>query len=125
MTIQKCIFLAFLLSLTACDNLTEKELIGQWQGFEILEEGTPLDIDPAVIRFEFLPDKTYSFYGTLKYKEEGTFKVKADYLYTTNDLEENAGEKAVLIEQLGLDTLALKMNEQGKSRLLKLKRVAQ
>lgn len=125
MTIRQSIFLLLLLSLAACNNLKEKELLGQWQGFELLEEDTPLDLDPSEIRFEFHPGKTYSFHGTLKYREEGTFRVKAGYLLTTNTLQEGATEKAVLIEHQVYDTLVLKMNEQGKTRHLKLLRVSQ
>ena len=121
MTLKRIALFALLLSIGACTNRAERELTGKWQAFEILEEEAPLPLDPAQVRFEFLAGKGYTFHGTLNYKEAGVFRIHRGYLYTTDTLN-HSKEKAVRIEQMRADTLLLEMNDQGKTRLLKLRR---
>ena len=126
MSLKKSLLFALALTLAAsCNNKMENDLIGHWRGFELLEEDIPLDLDPAEIRFEFRTGKAYSFSGTLNYKEEGGYRIKAGHLFTRDTLHPGAEEKAVRIEQFEADTLVLKMDEQGKTRILKLQRVSE
>ncbi|MBK6903751.1 MAG: lipocalin family protein [Saprospirales bacterium] len=125
MKVRTAFILFLLLAYAACTNRAESEIQGSWQAYEILEEGVPLELDPAEIRFEFREDRGYSFFSTLNYREKGAFRVQAGYLYTRDSLQAGAIEKAVRIERFSTDTLVLEMSDQGKNRLLKLHRSAE
>ena len=125
MKVRTAFIFLLILAAASCTNRAESEMQGSWQAYEILEEGVPLELDPAEIRFEFREDRGYSFFSTLNYREKGAFRVQAGYLYTRDSLQAGAIEKAVRIERFSPDTLVLEMSDQGKNRLLKLRRSAE
>ena len=125
MTAKTTLIALLLFLLSACTNRMEKELIGRWQGVELLEEGEPLAIDPAEIRFEFFSKNDYSFASTLNYREAGHYRVQSEYLFTTDTTRADATEKVIRILQLEVDTLVMEMKEQEKPRELKLLRATQ
>lgn len=105
----------------SCTTPKEKFLIGNWQAVELLENGTPIeDIDIEVVRFYFDEKKQYQFHGTLNYKEAGTYYIDSRHLFTTDTINQATTEKAVEIVQLTEDSLAIKMNDGGKERIMKL-----
>jgi hypothetical protein len=106
--------------LVACNPGSEKEILGKWQAFSILEESDSLAVDPAEVGFEFRADQRYSYHSTLNYREEGLFEIRGEYLFTRDTTRADAGEKAVRIERLEADTLVLGMDEAGKARTLSL-----
>lgn len=114
------ILLSLLLLWGACANQRENQLVGSWTAVEILEEGEPLKVDPAEVQFEFRSDRTYTYRSTLNYREDGVFRIQAEYLFTRDSAA--ASEKAVLIERFESDTLVLGMEDQDKARTLKLAR---
>jgi hypothetical protein len=83
----------------------------------------PLDIDISTLRFAFFESGHYTFQGTLDYREAGTFSIKGDLLYTLDTINQASSEKAVKIVNLTPDSLFLKMNEEGKIRIVKLFKV--
>lgn len=96
-------------------------LSGRWQALEVMEEGRPLEVDPAEIRFAFYTDGTYDFQSTLNYREAGRYALQSEYLLTTDTLTTDSGtEKAVEITLLNADTLRLRMMEDEKERFLLL-----
>ena len=111
------------MAVLACGPYQKKDLIGKWQGVSVLEEGKPLDLDAGEITFAFYPNAGYTFTSTLKYQEAGTFSIEGHLLYTRDTLHENAEEKAVLIKNASRDSLAFAMKENGKDRLLILKKM--
>ena len=111
------------MAVLACGPYQKKDLIGTWQGVSVLEEGKPLDLDAGEITFAFYPNAGYTFTSTLKYQEAGTFSIEGHLLYTRDTLHENAEEKAVLIKNASRDSLAFAMKENGKDRLLILKKM--
>lgn len=114
-----------LLLLVACTNPYERALPGNWQAIEILEADTPLPVAVEVIRFTFTSDATYEYYGTLKYREAGRYRLENQYLYTRDTLQPNSVEKAVEITRLTADTLFLQMQEGEALRTMKLVRKAE
>lgn len=98
-------------------------LVGNWQAIELLEGGQPMEADIQVIRFEFDKNRQYNYFGTLNYKEAGTYSVESKYLYTLDTLNQATTEKAVEILQLTKDSLRLRMNDSGKERLMILKKL--
>jgi hypothetical protein len=114
---------AILLLLISCANQRERQILGAWQAFEITEEGEPLLVKPEEVRFEFRADNTYSYQSTLNYKETGSFRIQNGYLLTRELSGANEPERAVLIERLEADTLVLGMEDQGKTREVKLLRL--
>ena len=111
------------LAVLACGPYQKKDLIGKWQGVSVLEEGKPLDLDAGEITFAFYPNAGYTFTSTLKYQEAGTFSIEGHLLYTRDTLHGNAEEKAVLIKNASRDSLVFSMKENGKDRLLILKKM--
>lgn len=110
-----------LVLLTACAQDEPNLLIGSWTAYEVVEEGETLDINASEIQLEFVDDFIYAYKSTLDYKEAGQYNVQASYLYTTDTLPNaQAAKKAVEIIQLTTDSLQLRMNDEGKERILKM-----
>lgn len=114
---------ALVLLLTACQaEYQEEALHGQWSAVAITEEGSPLAVDPSLIRLQFLPNGMYAYQSTLNYKEAGSYFLESRYLYTRDTLNQASTERAVQVLQLAADTLRLKMMDGGKERLMTLVR---
>jgi hypothetical protein len=69
---------------------------------------------------EFKKNGEYVFNSTLNVHEEGKFRLKKNFLYTTNRLRDNQSEKVVLIKEFSPDTIVLQMNFKGKDQFLTL-----
>ncbi len=106
-----------------CNGQKEKQLNGEWRASEIIEDGMPLDLDISTLRFTFYNEGHYAYSGTLDYQEAGTYSVNGDLLYTLDTINQASSEKAVKIVNLTQDSLFLKMNEEGKIRVVKLFKV--
>lgn len=111
-----------LLFLLSCSPAKENFLLGSWEAIEVTEEGQPLGVNVQEIGFTFLDEGRYTYRSTLNYKEAGSYYVESQYLFTTDTVNQATSEKAVEILQLNQDSLFLKMNDNGKERLLKLVR---
>jgi len=114
--------LAGILVFQACrESPSRKEkLSGHWEALRVTEEERPLEVDPEEIQFWFYPNNTYEFRSTLNYREAGRYRLRQDYLFTTDTLAPGGQEKAVEILQLTPDTLTLRMIDQEKERRLEL-----
>lgn len=106
----------------ACDKYANSDIAGNWEAIELTEVGDSLAVDLSAIGFVFSENGKYQFFSTLDYKEAGTFRLDGPYLFSTDTLQLPLREKAVEIVHLSTDTLALRMKEMGKERLLVLKR---
>ena len=104
----------------ACGPFQKRELVGNWTGTTVLEDGDTLAIDPSVLRFYFSRKGAYTFQSTLNYKESGAYFLDGHLLYTTDTLNKASSQKAVQILMLTSDSLHLRMLEDGKERLFKL-----
>jgi hypothetical protein len=113
----------FIIFFTSCQPYRQEQLIGTWQGVEIIEEGQPLDIDPGLIRLTFDNEKHYTYQSTLNYREAGRFSLQSKFLFTTDTINRASSEKAVEILQLTPDSLFLKMSEAGRERIVKLVKI--
>lgn len=111
-----------LLLLSACSPVDERLIEGKWSGIAVIEEGAPISVDPSEITMSF-GEKGYAYSSTLNYKEAGDYYVEAKYLYTTDTLNQASTKKAVEIVKLTADSLVLKMNENGKERLLMMEKM--
>lgn len=110
------------LLLVACSNMEEKKLVGKWQATSLTEDEMPIPVNPSEVGFEFFKNGYYHFRSTLNYHEAGTFSVRGSLLYTLDTLNEASTEKSVQILELTKDSLFLKMNNEGKIRMVKLGR---
>ena len=105
------------LSLTSCGMWKSYQL----QGVRLMEGKDSVAVDPSLIRLTINKD-SYAFSSTLNYREQGSWRLEDDVLYTTNELADTPYEKAVYIQQLKRDTLVLWMMDEGQERVLTLHR---
>ncbi len=116
------LLITFLLA-AACGNSFQNNIIGDWQAVAVLEDEMPLEVNTEVIQFRFDKNHHYTYNGTLKYHEAGTYHIESKYLYTIDTVNRASTEKAVEIVKLTEDSLFLKMNEGGKERIMKLGKI--
>ena len=108
---------------TACERpYTAEKLSGEWIGARFTQQGQDLKVNPQDFSFRFEPEGRYVYKGTSNYREEGIFRIEGDRLYTTDEIDANALEKAVRMRQLDPDTLKIQMNDGGKEQELNLVR---
>jgi hypothetical protein len=110
------------LFITSCRNKQERLITGKWQAIKLVECDDPVPIQTDLVNIEFKSNGKYIFNSTLNIKEEGTFEIKKNYLFTHDKLLPNTNAKAVIIKQLSNDTLVLEMNYKGKEQWLTLSR---
>ncbi|MFT3910558.1 MAG: lipocalin family protein [Ferruginibacter sp.] len=112
------ITLVLLIVLSSCNNNTvnNKLIVGNWSGAEWLINGQPSDRKVQTTAFSFDDKGGYSFDydGT---KQEGTYKVENDMLFTTPKGE---AEIMVKITKLTKDSLVFDMNRGGQPETLTL-----
>ena len=120
---KKVIFLLFVISTwLACQSESERRIVGKWEAAELRECDDVVPIQTALVNMEFKKNGEYVFNSTLNVHEEGKFKLRKNFLYTTNRLRDDAAEKVVLIQSFTTDTLVLQMNFKGKDQWLTLVR---
>lgn len=117
------LLLAFLFTTLSCSQFEDSLLIGQWKAVELLEENQKLEVPLEEVSLEFGVVNAYFYNSTLNYKEAGTYYFEEPYLFTVDTIHQASSEKAVQVVKLTNDSLHLKMQENGKDRLLKLLKV--
>ncbi len=105
---------------TSCQSEKERQLVGKWEAAQLRECEDVIPIQTALVNMEFKKNGEYVFNSTLNVHEEGKFKLRKNFLYTTNRLKETNQEKVVLIQSFSADTLVLQMNFKGKDQWLTL-----
>ncbi len=99
-------------------NENAKLIVGNWTGVEWLENGSPSGHNASAAHFNFDDKGNYSFeYGDNK--ENGSYKVERDMLFTTPKGE---AEIMVKITKLNKDSLVFDMNRGGTPEILTLVR---
>lgn len=115
--IKICIFVFALFLISSCANYeNNKMIVGNWQGVEWLVNGNPSNYDGQKASFNFTDKGTYSFLYEVN-KEEGTYKVENNMLFTKPTNEQ---EIMVKIVKLTTDTLIFDMNRSGQAEKLVL-----
>ena len=95
-----------------------KKIIGKWAGTEWLVNSVASSLKADKAFFVFNENSTYSFEYAGS-KEEGTYKVENDMLFTK---PANQQEIMVKIFKLTKDSLVFDMNRSGQSERLTLRR---
>lgn len=113
-------FLGILLFLASCKTETEQRVVGKWQAVQLVECDNLVPIQTELVDIEFSSDGKYVFHSTLNVKEEGTYRIKKNYLFTQDKLRDNAPEKAVLIKSINEDSMVLQMSYKGQDQFLTL-----
>ncbi len=100
----------FLLSVFACSpEQNNQKVVGDWQGVSWKVKGEDSGRNAADVSFSFNAGDTYTAaFG--QQKEEGTFRLVEDKLYTT---AKGQAEKMVKVSLYSLDTLVMDMNRVG------------
>lgn len=118
---KKVYFLLLILGiLVSCQSENERQIVGKWEAAQLRECDDVVPIQTALVNMEFKKSGEYVFNSTLNVHEEGKFRLKKNFLYTTNRLRDNPSEKVVLIQSFSPDTLVLQMNFKGKDQWLTL-----
>ena len=119
MKFKNYLIAASIILLAGCTNIeNNKKIVGKWAGTEWLVNAAPSSLEADKAFFVFDGKGTYSFEyaGT---KEEGTYKVENDMLFTK---PANQQEIIVKIFKLIKDSLIFDMNRSGQSKRLTLRR---
>ena len=119
MNIRNCFLIIAIILFTSCANTeNNKKIVGKWAGTEWLVNNAPATMDATKAAFNFDDKGNYSFNyaGT---KEEGTYKVENDMLFTK---PANQQEIMVKIFKLTTDSLVFDMNRSGQAERLTLRR---
>ena len=119
MKIRNFVFAITLLLFTSCANTeNNKKIIGNWAGTEWLVNNAPSTMDAAKASFNFDEKGNYIFdyAGT---KEEGSYKVENDMLFT-----KPTGQQEIMVKifKLTTDSLVFDMNRGGQAERLTLRR---
>jgi hypothetical protein len=124
MNFRNLVLLLFSVVLFAsCGEMSPNQLIGKWEAKSVMEDGLALEIDYPIIQLELSGNGTYTYQGTLNYKEAGKWRIQSKYLFTKDTLKGEGVEKAVLISELAPDSFDMEMKEGGKQRVMKMVRV--
>ena len=119
MKIKNCIIIVLIVLLAGCANSeNKKKIVGKWAGSEWLVNATPSSLEADKAFFIFDDNGKYSF-EYVGNKEEGTYKVENDMLFTK---PLNQQEIMVKIFKLTRDSPVFDMNRGGQSELLTLRR---
>jgi len=106
-----------LLFIASCANHeNNKMIVGNWAGTEWLVNGSISNLDAQKASFTFTDKGSYSFIYDGN-KEEGTYKVENDMLFTKPT---NEREIMVKIVKLTKDSLTFDMNRSGQAETLML-----
>jgi hypothetical protein len=104
----------------SCQTEKERQIVGKWEAAQLRECDDVVPIQTALVNMEFKKNGEYVFNSTLNVHEEGKFRLRKNFLYTTNRLKDAPSEKVVLIQSFTADTLVLQMNFKGKDQWLTL-----
>ena len=111
-------FLGLFLFLASCKTETEQQVVGKWQATQLMECDNMVPIRTELVDIEFMSNGNYVFHSTLNVKEEGTYRLRKNYLFTQDKLRDKAPEKAVLIKSIDQDSMVLQMSYKGKDQYL-------
>lgn len=118
-----CFLAPALFVFAGCQKWNHEDIVGKWQASYISEDGNVLDIDYEPINFVFTENGFYEFNSTIDYKEEGSYYLNGEFLFTVDTLNTASTEKAVKVTNLTPDSLFLIMMANGKNKLMKLYKV--
>ena len=111
------VLITVILSLSSCgNNENNKMIVGNWAGTEWLVNGAASNLDGKKASFTFTDKGSYNFIYDNN-KEEGTYKVENDMLFTKPTNEQ---EIMVKIVKLTKDSLTFNMNRSGQAETLVL-----
>lgn len=119
MKIKNYFIILFMVLVVGCANTeNNKKIIGKWKGTEWLVNAAPssLEADKAFFVFDEKGKYSFEYAGN---KEEGTYKVENDMLFTK---PANEQEIMVKIVKLTNDSLVFDMNRSGQAERLTLRR---
>ncbi len=111
--------ISFLVLFASCGNTENNKLIiGKWSGTAWLVDGKPSELNAAGTHFNFNDKGEYTFeYNDIK--ENGTYKVENDMLFTTASGQK---EMMVKITRISKDSLVFDMSREGQPETLILLR---
>lgn len=113
------LILCLLITLTGCNEIDDKLLVGNWTAAEFLEDDTVKVVDLNSINFSFYDNNTYTFRGIMN-KEAGTYHLKGNLLFSTDTLTNERIEKSVKVIKSTADSLFFEMNLGGIRNIIKL-----
>lgn len=104
-------------SLQAC-TLSEKDLVGAWQAVSFYENGQSVVTNLDSVSLHLAPQGGYEFRSQGFYREAGTYRISAKYLFLTDTTQTPAKEHIVKVLNISADTLKICMSLGGKEQVL-------
>ncbi|TNE59292.1 MAG: hypothetical protein EP344_08955 [Bacteroidetes bacterium] len=102
--------------------LDKEQLPGNWQAVAFYENGHQVNTVLDSVSLQFMPDGGYCFYSQGFYRESGTYRTSASYLFLTDTTTTPPQEHTVKVLYLSADTLKIKMMRDTLEQVLFLAR---
>jgi hypothetical protein len=118
MVMNKVCFLVVILGFLGCKSEQEKMLIGNWQGIELTQNDSIINVDFNKVHLLVDDNDNYKFESTLNYMETGIYKLKNKNQLFLKKLNLKPAEKMVKIDYISYDTLVLLLNHKGYDQVL-------
>ncbi len=98
-------------------------IVGSWHGKTLLQNGNAITSDWSNVKFIFNVNGKYSYTNASEYTENGKYQVKDHMLVTIPENDQTGTARSVEIIKLKLNSLVLRMNDNGNEIILQLERV--
>lgn len=114
---QRLLVFITIFGLFAC-SVQEKDLAGSWQATAFYENGQSVASKLDSVALWLTPQGGYAFRSQGFYREAGSYRVSAKYLFLTDTTQIPAKEHIVRILYISADTLKIRMSHDGKEQVL-------
>jgi len=98
-------------------------IVGSWHGKTLSQNGNTISSDWSNVKFIFNVNGKYSYTNASEYTEKGKYQVKDHLLVTVPENDQTGSARSVEIIKLKLNSLILRMNDNGNEIILQLERV--
>lgn len=98
-------------------------ILGSWKGEAVSENGNSVKTDWSKVQFSFKWNGDYSYLNSSEYLENGKYHLENNMLITSPRNENSGINRSVEIIQLRINSLILRMNNNGNEIILQLKRL--
>lgn len=117
------LFIVFVSTICFTNIWDKVSIVGSWHGKTLSQNGSAIGSDWSNVKFIFNVNGKYSYTNASEYTENGKYEVKDHMLVTIPENDQTGNVRSVEIIKLKLNSLVLRMNDNGNEIILQLERV--